>query len=290
MMRHLASRMLVVCTIFSHLPLYAWAGRGHNLVTQVAVRLLDQEKFSSDIYKPFLMKEDMLSHLSNIPDNGWKVASELRSMLDKTHFFEIDSMNEKELSSLLSKMPCKDSMCSAEVQKKLDSTGSAPWRTQQFAELMKAALKKIQKHPLSYTDTFFADEALKYAGLLSHFVGDLGNPHHAHTDFDGWETEQGGLHAYFEAEIVNALPLSLAQDVLEYAKKEKPFEKLILPSIAKGQKRNPRAICFALARNSADQLETLLKLDRDFSLKQKSTVQNGKKQKAERGKMQGNRI
>jgi hypothetical protein len=129
-------------------------------------------------------------------------------------------------------------------------------------------LKRVQlalKHKTSseadYRDA--VDQALLYAGLMGHFVGDLAQPMHTSADYDGWQREQGGLHAYFESEAVDALPLGIDEEVLAFAKAQAPGRKLITQLNLTDKQVLPSYLDLALALNfdSFQRLEYLFGLD-----------------------------
>lgn len=59
--------------------------------------------------------------------------------------------------------------------------------------------------------------AMILGGILSHFIGDQGQPYHPTADYDGWVTGNGGIHSYFESDVVQALDERLNADVAEFA-------------------------------------------------------------------------
>lgn len=272
--------LLVFLTLCPSLA-YSWTARGHRLVTQVACRLLENAPNDSKILRPFLMKEDLLGHISNLPDHAWKISPEIRKILDPTHYFEIDRWTDAEMSQFLVDKKCKKN-CSkdASYYDVLAQGGTAIWRSQQFFDLMLDALQRVHSQPLSKKDTLLVDKAIDAAGLLSHFVGDLTNPQHTSKEFDAWGAKQGGLHVFFEADVIDALPLSLTTEVFDYATKEKPFEKLIQSQLAPEYKKDTFAITMMLAKNSIQHLEELHTLDRKHSLLKESIGES--RTKAER--------
>lgn len=59
--------------------------------------------------------------------------------------------------------------------------------------------------------------AVVLAGVLGHFIQDQAQPYHPTADYDGWVTGNGGIHSYFESQVVQALDQKLASDVLKTA-------------------------------------------------------------------------
>jgi hypothetical protein len=130
------------------------------------------------------------------------------------------------------------------------------------------------------------DRAFLTAGIMSHFVGDLGNPYHATRNYDGWETGQGGVHSYFETAVVNSHRLALDQEVLDEALTGRGLERVLaqLPSTNRtALSRDPVALTFALALESYSRLEAANDIDRRFAvLKPSRSGQDDKRVSAER--------
>ncbi len=55
--------------------------------------------------------------------------------------------------------------------------------------------------------------AMYFAGLLSHFIGDHGQPYHPTADYDGYASGNGKIHSYFESIVVQGLDQGLDADV-----------------------------------------------------------------------------
>lgn len=56
-------------------------------------------------------------------------------------------------------------------------------------------------------------------GLLGHFVGDGGQPFHSTADYDGYSQGHGGIHAFYEGDMVSQQDEKLLSDVVARAKK-----------------------------------------------------------------------
>ena len=120
---------------------------------------------------------------------------------------------------------------------------------------------------------------------MAHFVGDLSNPEHGTSDYNGWNISQGGLHNYFETEMVNAQPLLLDQEVYLAALNKKPFANVqkILPEAQRtALSDDPFAVAIAEALDARAHLTALTALDRKVSLLKPSRNDKGMNLKAER--------
>lgn len=63
--------------------------------------------------------------------------------------------------------------------------------------------------------------AVMIAGTMGHFVSDLAQPFHNTIDYDGWNTGQGGIHAYIETFALHYLDDSLVGEMREQLRKSK---------------------------------------------------------------------
>ena len=116
--------------------------------------------------------------------------------------------------------------------------------------------------------------------MISHFVGDLSQPLHTSKNYDGWETGQGGVHAYFETDVVNEISLKLDLEVLDISLKQKPFERIM-----KGASPEPNSALtksWALVVDSWSQLSLLLDLDKRSLISKSQQTKEGLKLPAKR--------
>ncbi len=263
---------------------WSWGARGHAMIGRVAARLVSEQNDRS-FAKPFESKLEMIGHLSNIPDVLWKNADrKITSRTNPTHFYQVDTIVENQTFDTLPKtikatvdqlrancqrsnsLPCYEESTPEALMAKL---GSAPWRIQQFTKKMETALGAIKHNPLKHDDIPYIDEALTYAGIVSHFIGDLTQPLHCAYDYDGVALGQRGLHSYFEDAIVNVLPLSTPQLIYDYIITNKPFE-TIMQTVPLELRKDAFAIALAIALDSNAHLTQLQEMDRDLAIEKKS--------------------
>jgi len=272
----------------------AWGERGHNAIARVAARLVANQKdpaiaaFGSVMQR----REHMLGHLANVPDIVWRSAGpEIEAMNAPTHFVDLDYIlpADKKFSAkdfptdfdayrkaLGNNCEKKELNCApGETEAaKIATAGHAPFRIQQLSQeltLVFSELKKLESDPKTKPETKAAlmDKAWLYAGVMGHFVADLANPHHTSMDYDGWHTDQGGLHSYFETEQVDAQSLDLEHAMYTQAVKNQPAQKIFGKS-----KQDPLQMAWELTAASHERLDNLLHLDRKYSLVKKSEQLN----------------
>jgi len=134
--------------------------------------------------------------------------------------------------------------------------GTAPWRGQQLFDLAVEALKcaaqkenpktpikgrfdlysqlKLERKEMRslgnidahryqcFTSAVRANDlvmATAALGILSHYIGDLAQPYHTTVDYDGWHTGNGGIHRYFETDVVGAIGPQFELEIFEAASK-----------------------------------------------------------------------
>lgn len=135
-----------------------------------------------------------------------------------------------------------------------ESVGVTPWRAQQLFDLMVSALRCLKSKdgqvesaeaaakpmPSPFRvpadggmtgeiplPTYVCQPALPrrsdtyaaffFAGQISHFIGDHGQPYHPTADYDGYATGNGKIHSYFESLVVQEIDLGLDADVWRLA-------------------------------------------------------------------------
>lgn len=288
MIKYLAPLFLLL----SSLPAFAWGERGHDAVARIAARLLanDEDPEVAAWGKLLASKEHMLAHLANIPDIAWRRGGpEMDRLNSPSHFIDLEFMlpngelKEKQefpatiaayKKLLLANCSSKKSPCAPgeTIADKLVKAGHAPFRIEAMSKDIARLLGEVKKaggtpvqtaQSASSNDarTELVSQALLEAGLLAHFVGDLANPHHTSADYDGWKTGQGGLHSYFESELVDAQDLGLEAEVYLDAKRHSPS--LAIFSASKG---DPLSMAWAMVRESHGKKALLGSTDQRFSL------------------------
>jgi hypothetical protein len=261
----------------------AWGERGHDIITRVAVQHLvfltgDARKLT----EPFIQKDHLLSHLSSVPDVVWRSDSMTqyeRDQNDPTHYLDlelayakVESMDDLDLTYNNYQKAAKQH--GPHTHKDI---GSATWRVLQLHGLMIDSLLEIKSDQTREAKINSINSALLYAGLMSHFVADLSNPHHVTANYDGQLTGQKGLHRYFETDIVSALPLTLIVEV-ETASSVDLLPRTLFANQSTtnvdAQLDNPRALVLSLIVNSFSLVDELHQLDTAVSLLENNTDPN----------------
>ena len=209
--------------------IFAWGERGHHSICEVASRLVEEKDF-----REFLKaRAHQLGHLCNIPDIHWRSLDSAKlSVGNPTHYLNPEAIQEslEKISEDFKMIAKKLSLKSNELNEKM---GSLWWRADQFYRLaLKNASKAAdeekpktredkQDRDFPYNESIY--QMLVAMGVMGHFVGDASQPYHNILDYDGWEKKRGGIHSYYETQIVDELDLDLVEKIYSKAllKKDK---------------------------------------------------------------------
>lgn len=257
----------------------AWGERGHDLITRVAVQhLVKSTDNNQALVEPFASRDHMLSHLSNVPDIVWRadyMSKQDRQVNDATHYINLEHVypSDVSLSQLQQDYASFVELARSKGIIQPEKVGTAPWRVVQLHRLMVENLKLVESAKDRDEKIRFINRALFYGGIMAHFVGDLANPHHTTADYDGRSTGNGGLHAYFESDVIRHLPVGLEQSVNRRATKGL-LTKTVLKEVDKADRQatlnDARKLVFALVAESFRRVPDLVKLDDKHSLLERS--------------------
>ena len=195
---------LVFSTALSS-PCFAWGAKGHFIVNEAAAELT-----SSPAAEFFRNNKQTLGRFANTPDGLWKRPGVYEKERG-THFFHWDvykksnllgSFDGLTLSSVINKMGMAF----------VDENGSAMFRISSIYRRLVTALQKKNW-----------EESIQMAGVLGHYVGDIAQPMHVSSDYDGQSIKRPGVHKYFESTLVETVP----------------HDRLVGDTIADGEKRKP---------------------------------------------------
>jgi hypothetical protein len=256
------------------------------LIARVAARVaIARAGGDPSVRALFGPKEHMLGHLSNIPDILWRnLGKDADKLGAPTHYVDVEYLTmrpglaafPKTIAAAEARMrelcasKASGYVCPVKGKEKPQASvaGTAPWRVRQFFERMRAGLSSKA-----------IDAALVDAGLMAHYVGDLGNPHHTSRDFNGFERGQGGIHSYVESDVVSSYGFDLDPEVLAYALEKRPFD-----TIAKtlADTDDPLAVAIALTLDSHARLQALNELDQKHAVTKPSSTEKGMKVNAAR--------
>jgi hypothetical protein len=159
--------------------LSSWGMRGHYSINQAAIFALP---------KPlglfFYNHLDFVAEGSNVPD--LRKYSHLKDRNEgPRHFIDIEDFGDIAFDSL--KIKPKKAFADKDLQK----WGYLPWFVMETTKSLTTAMKGNRR-----------TEALFIASDLGHYIADAHMPLHTSSNFDGQLTDQKGVHAHWEALLV----------------------------------------------------------------------------------------
>lgn len=199
-MRTLLAVSLGIVMLVAPVSLGAWSMDGHRFLTRRAI-----DGLPADLRPFFAPQIDFISEHAADPDL-WRVV-DLRGSLgteDPNHYLDLDVLDEP---APFTKVPRDWSAFVARYgEDRANRAGRLPWRTEEIFNRLVSMFQDIGKA----TSPYAADNARYLAAVLSHYVEDAHVPLHATGNHDGAMTNQRGIHARFESELVRRHQAALA--------------------------------------------------------------------------------
>lgn len=214
----------------------AWGGRGHYTICSAAVHLVQDKNLAKFLkYRPHIM-----GHLCNVPDVYWKsLPAAVSKPGNPAHYIDPEVLGlavkdipadykalEKDFTGKPNKFKPESTLFSIP-----EEVGSLWWRADQFDRRIverKQAMSSIvapkngkeeQDNEMPYNKEI--NDMMVNMGLLGHFVGDVSQPLHNTADHDGWAAGHGGIHSYYEEQVVGEAPEDLEARIVSTARKIK---------------------------------------------------------------------
>lgn len=236
----------------------AWGAKGHEMTARVAVRALP-----ADMPEFFRKAEVELGYLCPEPDR-WRVEKRepaLRGLADRDHVVQYEHIRaplprnryEFLLQYAGKPKPSGQTYTYGEI-------GFAPYAIAEHSEMLTVNFMLWRKAP----ETTATERRIKrqieqnivhIAGLLSHFVTDVGQPLHTTYHVNGWSKQAPNPKGYTGAAIHRRFETDYVRDAIE----EKDFEHLVV--------KQPAAVgpwldeAMNHIRRSFDHVERLYQLD-----------------------------
>jgi hypothetical protein len=121
--------------------------------------------------------------------------------------------------------------------------GLLPWREAEMAGNLRRGFEGFRKQA-----PYAGSDVILFSAVTSHYIQDAHQPFHATDNFDGQLTGQRGVHARFERDLV-----------------ERYEKRLVLTPAAPTAITNARDAAFDALMNSHQQVDQLLKADKEAS-------------------------
>ena len=173
----------------------AWHAPGHELAAGMALRALPEE------IPAFLREgESVVAHVSVDPDLFRpRALPQLRAAEAPEHYVDLELLEGTPLPATRAEFLL---LC---AERELDpaKVGTLPYAVAEWTQRLAVALAEHRAWP---EDDAIQSKSLVYAGLLSHYAGDLTQPLHTTVHFDGRVGEDGrsprtGIHQRADALI-----------------------------------------------------------------------------------------
>ncbi len=222
---------LVFLLITAGTKAWSWGGRGHDALCKAAVFLVKNDNLRSFLKK----RPHIMGHLCNVPDVYWRNMGEAGKEGNYTHYF-----NREYIDIPFEKVPLKDYTSlekkylgyeSPEYKLKISNfhsdIGSLWWRADQlfnlsvkYGKLIKKSsapkgFPDLQNMSLPYNQGTY--EMMVHMGLMGHFTGDISMPLHNYYDYDGYKAGHGGIHSFYEEEVVSEFGPDLVSKIVAKA-------------------------------------------------------------------------
>jgi len=188
-------------------PVGAWWPQGHSILTEAAVRALPEET-------PAYFREGhpLAAHLAQDPDLARnRDTPSAQDAETPEHYFDWELLGGRPVP------PTRYSFLALCAEAKLDpkKVGTLPYSVTEWTERLAVAFAEHRKWP---GNPHIRTKSLVYAGILSHYAGDLCMPLHCTIHFNGRARPDGtspnsGIHARVDSliEKVGLKPEDLAR-------------------------------------------------------------------------------
>lgn len=280
------SRLLAAAAAVILLPQrgQTWGERGHHSAARSAALwilagtdLSGMPPAEAEAYRSlesfFRRKAIQLGHISNIPDTSWRSLDwESSAQNAPTHFADADAWTDDfdaiplDYPAALQKFHGKPNRLESKVID-LFETGTSIWRSQELYDLTVEQWKTVKAStPGSPEQKAAAQKAIVYGGLMAHFIGDASMPYHNATDYDGYATGNGGVHAYFETDAPETETPDFEADV--HRKVPEQWIQLdVEAGFSRGGARPAAYLCRAIGKQAYARLPELRRIDDAFILR-----------------------
>jgi hypothetical protein len=185
---HRALWALPIAALFlSPSPVKAWGFEAHKFIAERTIALLPpglRELFERQ-------RTSFVEHA--IDPDLWRNVG----FVDEPprHFLDLDAYGSAPFSELPHSY---DEAVAKFGPEKVNEEGTLPWRAAEVHGRLRRAFEQLARPD---GPGYAADNAVFFASILSHYVGDAHVPFHAIVNYDGQLTGQHGVHSRFESEL-----------------------------------------------------------------------------------------
>jgi hypothetical protein len=197
---------------------FAWGTKGHEISARAAVNALPK-----DFPAFFLAAKERLVYLCPEPDRwkGGQTAPALGALNPPDHYFDLEYWGADPIpTTRYALLFAAYKRGLVDDKKSVSDLGTAPVAIAEFADKLTTNFRewrdtredteaeRLIRHQIE-------EDIIYLAGVMAHFVTDLGNPLHCTVHFNGWATgypnpngypgvqEARGIHSRFESQFVD---------------------------------------------------------------------------------------
>ena len=235
--RSLLAIFLMSHLFFAQTPALAWGNEGHRYINQVAAK-----KLPRDMPGFFRSATDRLTYLAPEPDR-WreKVEPILKNAQEPDHFLNMERLEGlgalpiRRYDYMQKLYERRGQITDEKLRNEYlpEHLGLQPYAAVEMYERLKVAFREYRSLKKAHKSTRAAElEAIYYAGVLGHYVGDGSQPLHTTIHYNGWVgenpngyTTRNTVHWEFESVFVakNIKPEDFASQVTGPQRIEDPF-------------------------------------------------------------------
>ena len=190
-MRTLAAGLAGLLLLVTPVALSAWGMEVHRFVTRHALDGLPAE------LKPFFTAKSAYISEHAVDPDLWRIVGlkNDKGEEDPNHFLDMDGLDEPRP---FTNVPREwDAYVKRYGADRANRNGRLPWRVEEIYKLLVARFQDVAKG-----QAYAAENAAYLSAVLAHYVEDAHVPFHAVTAYDGQATNQRGIHARFETDLV----------------------------------------------------------------------------------------
>ncbi|MBI2567240.1 MAG: hypothetical protein HYV63_09445 [Candidatus Schekmanbacteria bacterium] len=289
--------LLAILMIVSPVAAGAWGRQGHDMVARLAVDLLTRtEKEANTRFWRFNRYD--LGYFSNVPDLVFRMRPEEAKQFEPpVHYVDLDNLLAPEQAATLPLDAQQVFSCFGGKPARISdgpldvwNNGVLIWRAQQlYDELIRLMANAKQKEGgdpgAAAQQAAYAQlvrRTAEVAGFLSHYVADAAMPYHACTDYDGWEAQNGGVHKFFETDLLDELGPRFEDSVLALAESRREGILAHLRELRNEPAAFPRDLVLALLTDSLRNKPEVERLDKEAAVLEKSVRTDEEKTAAAR--------
>ena len=168
-------------------PAAAWGFEAHRFITEQMIALLPAE------LRPLFEKQKARLIERCVDPDLWRAVG--WETEDPNHFVDLDYYGEYPFTALPHEYDKAVQKFGKDV---VHDQGLLPWRTAEFYGRLQRSFESLKTDsPPGYT----LDNIVIFSAILAHYVEDGHVPLHAIVNYDGYKTNQGGVHGRWEADL-----------------------------------------------------------------------------------------